>query len=332
MLTCATTQSIFIERLINTNMLRELEYSDDAEKGSTDPVFQLMVKCSRYEPCDRWSNNADAFKYAVAHPDILRTVAFTHFGASLSWEVKSVELDIPESDHDEEENDGFDCDEEMMMPRSGGRVIYSEQSWRAESSNVSTAAAGVSRFGHTAADPTRRVTACDHGVVQMQSDSALTLHCGDVAVQFKVRIRGDEVTWVQIESSCSNSSKLVPLCAVAYELTEQNSAAWSAAIAEHSVDSGASYAMKWDNCSTSQFTAAFDDDVNNDMTFVADTGPARVAPLVHNEFCAVRSWRIKGDVTLEQADKRIGIALYERPCFDIMGFDTEPVCRTTLTL
>jgi hypothetical protein len=255
-------------------------------------------------------------------------VAFTHFGASLTWDVKSVVLDIPESEHDEEE-DGFDCDEEMMMPRSGGRVIYSEQSWRAESSNDITAAAGVSRFGHTATDPARRVTACDHGVVPMQSDSALTLHCGDVSVQFKVRTSGENgaVTWVHIDSSCSSSSKLVPLCAVAYELTKENSAAWSAAIAEQSVESGADYARKWVCCSTSQSTPENADEDNAHKTVVAETGHARVAPLVHNEFCAVRSWRFEGDTAAELADKRIGIALYERPCFDIMGFDTEPVCR-----
>jgi hypothetical protein len=327
--------SIFIERLINTNILRELEFSDDVEQGAVDPVFQLMVKCSRYEPRDRWPNTADAFKYAVAYPDILRTVAFTRFGASLTWEVKSVVLDVPEIDHDDQEEEDLDCDDEMIMPRSGGRVIYSEPSWRADSKSDSTVAAGVSRFGHTATEPASSVTPCDHGVVSMQNDSVLQLHCGEVSVEFKVRTRLNEsdefstsaFTSVYLNSSCNSSSKLVPLCAVAYELTEQNCARWSADIAEHRVNSDNGYAALWDVRETAQFIAVLTALTDDNPNYIVGGEDPKVVPLVHNEFGVVRSWRIEAGAQPQLSARRIGIALYERPCFDIMGFDTEPVCR-----
>jgi BTB/POZ domain len=63
--------SIFVERLINTNIMRSGHDSDFAQgpkQGSIDPTFTLLVKCERYEPCDIWSRFTDAYRHVVAHP------------------------------------------------------------------------------------------------------------------------------------------------------------------------------------------------------------------------------------------------------------------------
>jgi hypothetical protein len=114
--------SIFVERLINTNFKRQLEFSDAVKKGSIDPAFSVLVRCERYVPCDHWAQFADAYRYAVAHPDILRTVAFTHFGVSLTWDMKSLKLD-------DRANDDADNDEYHKLSLHDERPIYNQHSW-----------------------------------------------------------------------------------------------------------------------------------------------------------------------------------------------------------
>jgi hypothetical protein len=152
--------SIFVERLINTNILRQLEeFSDTQKAGSADPAFTLLVKCELYEPCDIWRHYADAYRYAVAHPEILRTAAFTCFGASITWDVKPVNLD-------DKRKEG-DTDDGYRIATHGLRPIYNEQSWELEPEEApdSLPVTPADRFGYKAPVTSSSYVPCVSGVI-----------------------------------------------------------------------------------------------------------------------------------------------------------------------
>jgi BTB/POZ domain len=187
---------IFVERLINTNSQRwRSGFSGNADDGFMDPVFKLLMKCERYEPRDRWAETVDAFKYVEAHPDILRSVAFTRFGVSMTWHTRYVDIDVPETSQD---NSNIDWENLKVYPSTGGRIIHNGQSWtqydavpryrRTTAGSASSAKTGQCRLGYTATDAilAQSSTPSDHCVFSMQQGSTVTLQCSGVAVEFSV--------------------------------------------------------------------------------------------------------------------------------------------------
>jgi hypothetical protein len=78
---------LFIERMFYTNMLSPADGTvsclcNPKPKGFIDPIFSLVVRCTSYQSNDRWGTIADAYKYVLTHPEILRSVASSRFGAA----------------------------------------------------------------------------------------------------------------------------------------------------------------------------------------------------------------------------------------------------------
>ncbi|KAG5180293.1 hypothetical protein JKP88DRAFT_246904 [Tribonema minus] len=69
---------IFIHRLINTDRA--------AYVGNTCPSVPMMtvnMRCDKYLNYDRWGYEADAYKYVMAYPDILREQGLIKFGLNI---------------------------------------------------------------------------------------------------------------------------------------------------------------------------------------------------------------------------------------------------------
>jgi BTB/POZ domain len=309
---------IFVERLINTNMRRMTPvFSHDVDEGFVDPEFKLLIRCERYEPRDRWGKSVDAFKYAEAHPDILRTVAFRRFGVSLTWRTWYVDI------FNEEDIIWEDL---QVYPRSraDGRYICTEQSWKA---STGTVGAGQCRLGYTATDTAlaKSSIASDHSVITMQYGSTVTLQCSGVAVEFRVASSIDSdnqgvFNWLHLNIKCDHKAQLVPMLATVWSLTDQNSASWSAAVAGFTIDTTSSLTAYGLDRLFNTYMAT----LSGEQRAMSDAPAcAAVIPYVRNGF--VHNWKIRAGDQPALASRRIGVALYAAAGFSILGFEHRPV-------
>jgi hypothetical protein len=82
-----------------------------------------------YQLDDRWGTIADAYKYAVLHPDILRSVAFSRFGVMLTWELKTIDAAILRAQLLKDEQDNVTPPERAYV-RLDDRPVHDAQLWR----------------------------------------------------------------------------------------------------------------------------------------------------------------------------------------------------------
>jgi hypothetical protein len=229
-------------------------------------------------------------------------VAFTRFGVSLTWEFKTVHAGAQVVKYNKDDMNITDDDGESdHVLRLNGRAVYCTQEWPVD--GTADCAPGTCRFGYTTTDSSYTSRSpCVFDVVDSQNNSGLKLECGDAAVDFRVAVKasGGQLR-MYLYLTCVNTSKLVPMTAIMWELNVESIAGWRAAVATASI-SEISGTIRWGSA---------DYESRGQHAITQFSTPKR-AELVHTNITFGHCWRV---AAADLPSKRIGIALYEKANF-----------------
>lgn len=166
----------FIERVYNTcadNM------NFNSPRGAT-----IIVPCKQYVEHDMYKAGVDAYKYAVAHPDLFRTIAFTEYGLRIEFsDVFSGKV------HKGKDGEGVHKELDPTLLENGD-TLFTSQPWLATA-------------GSHHSDDHRFYTLCTTMVVAKPETVSTTYMGPDMGVTHEFETKGVKV---QLTYSCGRLS------------------------------------------------------------------------------------------------------------------------------